>query len=197
MEAVPTTLTLRLTGQYRNLDGDARIFRANAIEQGTNNLIGLNGGDFDRDKVATDGLNFQKLKTWNMAGSIEYDFGPATLYSITSYWHGNLKSRGDIDGGSGCSFCGPGFTDNSFPGFIPFAAQSQDNIPSLDQFTQEVRIASNNSGGPRLPGRRFLLQREPRHRKLRFRLADRDRSFGNRQPAPGQRSIRHFRVGQL
>ena len=140
-------LTLRLTGQYRNLDGDARIFRANAIEQGTNNLIGLNGGGFDRDKVATDGLNFQKLKTWNMAGSIEYDFGPATLYSITSYWHGNPKSRGDIDGGSGCSFCGPGFTDNSFPGFIPFAAQSQDNIPSLDQFTQEVRIASNNSGG--------------------------------------------------
>ena len=140
-------LTLRLTGQYRNLDGDARVFRANAIEQGTNNLIGLNGGDFDRDKVATDGLNFQKLKTWNMAGSIEYDFGPATLYSITSYWHGNLKSRGDIDGGSGCSFCGPGFTDNSFPGFIPFAAQSQDNVPSLDQFTQEVRIASNNSTG--------------------------------------------------
>ena len=33
------------------------------------------------------------------------------------------------------------------PGFIPFPAQSQDNIPSLDQFTQEVRIASNNSGG--------------------------------------------------
>ena len=26
-------------------------------------------------------------------------------------------------------------------------AQSQDNIPSLDQFTQELRIASNNSTG--------------------------------------------------
>ncbi|MCF2515736.1 TonB-dependent receptor [Sphingomonas sp. G124] len=140
-------LTLRLTGQYRNLHGDARIFRANAIEQGTNNLIGLDGGDFKRDKVATDGSNFQKLKTWNMAGTIEYDFGPVTLYSVTSYWNGNLKSRGDIDGGFGCSFCGPGFTDNSYPGFIPFAAQSRDDIPSLDQFTQEVRIASNNNGG--------------------------------------------------
>jgi iron complex outermembrane recepter protein len=140
-------LTIRLTGQYRNLDGDARIFRANAIEQGTNKLIGVDGGDFDRDEVHADGINFQKLTTWNMAGAIEYDLGPATLYSVTSYWHGKLKSRGDIDGGFGCSFCGPGFSDNSAPGFIPFAAQSQDNIPSLDQFTQEVRVASNNSGG--------------------------------------------------
>ncbi|MFL6787386.1 MAG: TonB-dependent receptor, partial [Sphingomicrobium sp.] len=140
-------LTLRLTGQYRHLKGDARIFRANAIEPGTNHLIGLDGGDFERDEVATDGLNFQKLTTWNLGGAIEYDLGPATSYSVTGYWHGKLESRGDIDGGFGCSFCGPGFSNNSFPGFIPFAAQSQDNVPSLDQFTQEVRIASNNTTG--------------------------------------------------
>jgi len=148
VEFQPTeALTLRLTGQLRDLDGDARIFRANAIRQGTNKLIGVDGGDFDRDEVRADGTNFQRLKTQNVAGAIEYDFGAATLYSVTSYWHGTLKSRGDIDGGFGCSFCGPGFTDNSEPGFIPFAAQSQDNIPSLDQFTQEIRIASNNEGG--------------------------------------------------
>jgi iron complex outermembrane receptor protein len=138
------SLTLRLTGQYRNLDGDARIFRANAFERGSNKLVGVDGGDFKRDEVRTDGLNFQKLKTWNVAGTIEYDFGPATLYSVTSYWNGNLKSRGDIDGGFGCTFfCAPG----GGPGWIPFPAQSQDNIPSLDQFTQELRIASNNSKG--------------------------------------------------
>jgi len=148
VEFQPTeALTLRLTGQLRDLDGDARIFRANAIQQGSNKLIGVDGGDFDRDEVRADGTNFQRLKTQNLAGAIEYDFGAATFYSVTSYWHGTLKSRGDIDGGFGCSFCGPGFTDNSEPGFIPFAAQSQDNIPSLDQFTQEIRIASNNSGG--------------------------------------------------
>ena len=139
-------LLLRLTGQYRNLDGDARIFRANAIKPGTNKLIGIDGGDFKRDEVRADGLNFQKLTTWNMAGTIEYDFGPATLYSVTSYWHGKLKSRGDIDGGFSCSpvFCSP---QPAGPGFIPFKAQSQDNIPSLDQFTQELRIASNNDTG--------------------------------------------------
>jgi iron complex outermembrane recepter protein len=143
-QLAPTdAVKIRLVGQYRNLDGNARIFRANAIQQGTNKLIGLDGGDFKRNKVATDGLNFQELTTANLAGTVEYDFGPATLYSVTAYWHGKLKSRGDIDGGFGCSFCGPGFTNNSLPGFIPFAAQSQDNVPSLDQFTQEIRVASN------------------------------------------------------
>ena len=140
-------LTVRLTGQLRDLDGDARVFRANAIRPGTNDLVGVDGGDFERDEVRADGINFQKLKTQNITGVAEYDLGPATIYSITSYWHGKLKSRGDIDGGFGCSFCGPGFSDNSEPGFIPFAAQSQDDIPSLDQFTQELRIASNNKGG--------------------------------------------------
>ena len=136
-------LTLRLVGQVRDLDGDARIFRANAFERGSNDLVGIDGGDFERDEVRTDGTNFQELKTRNIAGHIEYDFGPVTLYSVTSYWHGKLHSRGDIDGGFGCTFfCAPG----GGPGFIPFFAESQDNIPDLDQFTQEIRIASNHTG---------------------------------------------------
>ena len=136
-------LTLRLVGQVRDLDGDARIFRANAFERGSNDLVGIDGGDFERDEVRTDGSNFQELKTRNIAGHIEYDFGPVTLYSVTSYWHGKLHSRGDIDGGFGCTFfCAPG----GGPGFIPFFAESQDNIPDLDQFTQEIRIASNHTG---------------------------------------------------
>ena len=137
VEYEPTDeLTVRLVGQIRDLDGDARIFRANLFETGSNDLVGIDGGDFERDEVQTNGLNFQKLKTQNLAGTIEYDFGPLTLYSVTSYWHGKLESRGDIDGGS-----------NTGPGFIPFQAQSQDDIPDLDQFTQEVRVASNNSTG--------------------------------------------------
>ena len=137
-------LTLRLVGQLRDLDGDARIFRANSFAPGSNDLVGADGGDFDRDEVYADGINFQMLGTENLAGHVEYDFGPVTLFSVTSYWHGDLESRGDIDGGFGCDglFCSGGE-----PGFIPFSAQSQDNIPSLDQFTQEIRVASNNTGG--------------------------------------------------
>jgi len=143
MQWEPTDeLTLRLTGQYRDLDGDARIFRANSFETGSNKLVGADGDDFDRDEVRADGINFQELSAWNLGGTIEYDFGPVTLYSVTAYWHGKVESRGDIDGGFGNQFNLP-----MGPGFIPFSAQTQDNIPSLDQFTQEVRIASNNTGG--------------------------------------------------
>ena len=135
-------LTIRLTGQMRDMDGNARIFRANTFRTGSNKLYGADGGDFDRDEVRADGINFQKLKTQNVAGTVEYDFGPATIYSVTSYWHGTLKSRGDIDGGCIVNCASP-----PGPGFIPFSAHTADNVPSLDQFTQEVRVASNNSTG--------------------------------------------------
>ena len=134
--------SLRLVGQLRKQEGSARVFRANLFRTGSNDLVGVDGGDFVRSEVRADGINFQKLTNYNLAAHLDYDFGPATLYSVTSYWGGDLRSRGDIDGGFGAVFI-PG----SGPGAIPFPAQSQDNIPSLDQFTQEVRVASNGDDG--------------------------------------------------
>ncbi|WOF42957.1 TonB-dependent receptor [Sphingopyxis indica] len=136
--------TGRVIGQVRVYDGSAIIFRANTQVPGSNHLVGLGGAgtEFERDKVWQDGINFQKLNTYNAGLNLEYDFGPVTLYSITSYWNGNFRSRGDIDGGFGAVFL-----PESGPGLIPFQAQSQDNVPSLDQFTQEIRVASNNNGG--------------------------------------------------
>jgi len=134
-------LTVRLVGQLRDLDGNARIFRANSFVRGSNHLVGADGGDFERDEVRADGTNFQHLKTQNLAGHISYDFGPATLYSVTSYWHGKVRSRGDIDGG-----CTEVCASPPGPGFIPFFAESQDSVPKLNQFTQEVRVASNHTG---------------------------------------------------
>ena len=137
-------LTARLTGQVRVLDGTARVFRANLFARGSDNLIGLGGPGtpFRRDQVRQDGVNFQRLRNYNAALTVNYDFGPVTLTSVSAYWGGTIATRGDIDGGFGNQF-----TPVSGPGFIPFSAQSQDDIPSLDQFTQELRIASN-SGGP-------------------------------------------------
>ncbi|MCC6925142.1 TonB-dependent receptor [Novosphingobium sp.] len=137
-------LTLRLTGQIRSFDGNARLFRANAFATGSNKLIGLTGpaSEFDRRKTRADGLNFQHLNNYNLGFTAEYDAGPVTITSVTSLWNGNLASRGDIDGGFGNQFNLP-----MGPGFIPFSAQSQDDVPSLDQITQELRIASNNKGG--------------------------------------------------
>ncbi|MBA4161087.1 MAG: TonB-dependent receptor [Novosphingobium sp.] len=145
IQAKPSeALTLRLTGQVRTFEGSARLFRANAFATGSNKLIGLTGpaSTFDRRETRADGLNFQRLNNYNLGFTAEYDAGPVTITSVSSLWNGNLASRGDIDGGFGNQFNPP-----MGPGFIPFSAQSQDDVPSLDQFTQELRVASNNDKG--------------------------------------------------
>ncbi len=134
----------RVTGQYRDYDGTARVFRANLFNRGSNNLVGQRGAntEFDRNITRADGINFQRLKTYNIASTFDWDFGPATLTSVTSYWGGDYKSRGDIDGGFGNRFA-----PSQGPGVIAFSAQTEDQVPYLTQHTQDVREASNNTGG--------------------------------------------------
>ena len=92
--------------------------------------------------VFFDGANRQEL---NIAGGsirLRWDFGDLALYSITGYESMDAYSRGDIDGGFGCGFCG---VPNG-PGFIPFPSETADAIPTLDQFTQEMRLESQLDG---------------------------------------------------
>ncbi len=120
-----------------DVDGTARIFRANILEQGTNNLV----AGFDQEVFWHDGRNQQDISAFGGVLKLEYDFGAATLTSVTGYESiDDMYSRGDIDGGFGADFLGPG---NSGPGPIQFAAESADGIPYLDQWTQEIRVASN------------------------------------------------------
>jgi iron complex outermembrane recepter protein len=129
---------LLVTGQIRSLNGTARVFRANVFTRGQQ---GLNA-NFNRYKVSVDGQNEQKVDTYNIASRYTYDFGPVSLISVTSYWHGKANSVGDVDGGFGASFLPPALTG---PGVIPFTAETRDSVPLLKQFTQEVRLASNGS----------------------------------------------------
>ncbi|MBK7161770.1 MAG: TonB-dependent receptor [Sphingomonadales bacterium] len=137
-------IKLRVAGQYRDFKGTARVFHANMFVPGSNDLSGVGGvgSDFERDKVWTDGINFQRLKLASISSTLEWDLGPATLTSVTAWWMGKYRSRGDIDGGFGAAFL-----PVSGPGFIPFPAQSRDDVPDLDQVTQEVRLSSNNDEG--------------------------------------------------
>jgi len=123
----------------RNLDGTARLFRANIIETGTNDLV--DGQDED-SPIFADGQNRQELNIKGGNIRLRWDFGNLALYSITGYESMDAYSRGDIDGGFGCGFCG---LPNG-PGFIPFASETADAIPTLDQFTQEVRLESQLEG---------------------------------------------------
>ncbi len=132
-------LDILLGGQYRTLDGTARLFRANVFTRGEE---GLNS-NFVRDQVSVDGKNDQHVETWNLSSRISYDAGPVSLISVTSYWDGNATSVGDVDGGYGASFLPPNLTG---PGYIPFTAETRDSVPRLKQFTQEFRVQSNTSG---------------------------------------------------
>lgn len=120
--------------QFRDFRGTSTPFRANILGPGTNEL----NANYDRDTVFYDagGDNEARYKTTIASINTAYDFGGATLTSITAWAHGSGRSRGDIDGGNLVSG----------PGFIPFPSDTQDSI-ILDQFTQEVRLASD-AGGP-------------------------------------------------
>jgi iron complex outermembrane receptor protein len=122
-----------------DVDGTARIFRANILQQGSNDLV----AGFDQEVFWHDGRNQQDISAFGGVLKLEYDFGAATLTSVTGYESiDDMYSRGDIDGGFGAVFLGEG---NYGPGFIPFPSESADGIPYLDQWTQEIRL--NGEGG--------------------------------------------------
>ena len=128
-----------LTGQLRSLDGTARLFRANVFTRGQE---GLNA-NFDRYRVSVDGKNEQRVDTQNLTARMTYDAGAVSFISVTSYWTGDATSVGDVDGGFGANF----LPRNLYgPGEIPFTAETRDSVPTLKQFTQEFRVASNNDG---------------------------------------------------
>lgn len=115
----------------RRLDGGSRLFRANVIETGGGGLI----DGFQRDRTAQDAT--QILDVYNVGASLKLDLNTdwGLVTSITGYEQVGVTARGDVDGGFGASFAPP-----SGPGFIPFAAESADNITGHDQVTQEMRL---------------------------------------------------------
>ncbi len=123
----------------RHLNGTARLFRANIIAPGSNDLV----PGFDRERVSVDGVNFSELETWGGSARLRWDFDRVSLYSITGYETAESLNRGDIDGGYGAAFLPPG---SSGPGFIPFAAESADGLPDHRQITQEFRLESSEWG---------------------------------------------------
>ena len=123
----------------RDMKGSAMLFRANIMKQGTNELV----DNFDYDTYPTDGANEQWLKTKGANMRLRWDLDGMTLHSITGYETADFYSRGDVDGGYGCSFCGP---NNMGPGFIPFPVETADLLPNHRQLTQEFRVESSNQG---------------------------------------------------
>lgn len=123
-----TTYLLNVHG--RKLEGGSRTFRANAIEPGTGNFV----DGFSRYTAAQDATQILEVENIGASLTINSAIGAGTLTSITALESVRVDARGDVDGGFGAVFAPP-----SGPGFIPFAAESQDNINGHSQFTQELR----------------------------------------------------------
>ncbi|RZT04106.1 iron complex outermembrane recepter protein [Duganella sp. CF402] len=121
----------------RNYHGSAMLFRANIIKQGTNSLV----DGFDYGSYASDGVNYQKLKTQGGSVRLKYNLADITLHSITGYEKLKFNSRADVDGGYGAVYAPP-----YGPGRIPFSLETADLLPNHKQFSQEFRAESNYSG---------------------------------------------------
>ncbi|MUH71100.1 TonB-dependent receptor [Psychrosphaera haliotis] len=131
----------------RSLEGTSSVMRANILTTGSNEL----NANYDRDKVFYDDgdNNPQEYDQDGWSLNVNYDLGAYMLTSITAMENADGRSKGDIDGGYICaegqmnSFC---TADNrNGPGFIPFGAITEDRLNDLEQFTQEIRIASNGN----------------------------------------------------
>jgi len=128
----------------RDYHGSATLFRANIIQKGSNDLV----PGFDYGSYPTDGQNYQSLHTKGGSIRLKYNLDDITLHSITGYEKLDFYSRGDVDGGYGCTlFCGPAVAaQGSGPGVIPFPVETADLLPNHRQFTQELRAESNWKG---------------------------------------------------
>jgi len=138
--AKPTdNLSLKLSGHYRDYTGTASIFYRGSIVPGTNKVP----ANFDRTVVAYDEAqnNPQAYKTHGVSLNAAYDLGGVTLTSITAWEHASGYSRGDTDGGAAANF--GGVTPNICS---VGCGESQGRLRGLDQWSEEVRIASPNSG---------------------------------------------------
>ena len=126
-------LEARFKVHARDLDGTARLFRANILSKGEGDLV----QDFARDRIAHDGSNAQTLSTQGVGVEVHYDIGSFRLVSLTGLERLTNFARGDIDGGYGAAFL-----PVSGPGEIPFPSETASGIPRLQQFSQELRLMS-------------------------------------------------------
>ncbi|MEM8490511.1 MAG: TonB-dependent receptor [Pseudomonadota bacterium] len=143
-------LRIWLMHQRQDSESTTSLFRANVLSQGSNSL----NSNFDRDTVFFDGgdNNQGNIESNGTTVTIDWTLGDYTLTSITSYQDVTDRfGRGDIDGGFGCLFTCSGPAGPASTPFNPAASPFVVNVDTggdqdLEQFTQELRLASNLDG---------------------------------------------------
>ena len=170
----PDTLTsLRLVYQFRSLGGNSSTpFRANVLSRGSNAL----NDNYRRRHVSFDGGGNQASDATHHGVTFEASrrFDALQLTSVTSFQTLDRYGRSDVDGGFG-----PG-PDGRGPGFIPFPVDTGTRS-KIDQFTQELRLASDFSGRFNFQAGAFLFSDS---------LDFEDLNAAEPSPGPGQIGVR-------
>ena len=143
-------LTFWLMHQRQDSESTTSLFRANILSKGSNSL----NSNYDRDSISWDGGDNGAggIKSHGTTLKIDWDIGDYTLTSVTSYQEVTDRyGRGDIDGGFGCVFTCSGPAGPASTPFDPSASPFNVNIDTgsnqeLEQFSQEIRLASNFDG---------------------------------------------------
>jgi iron complex outermembrane receptor protein len=131
-----SNFSILTSAHVRAYDGTATLFRRAGLVKGSNQII----DSVKRSQVAYDegANNPQEYTTYGGSVNMAYDFGGVTLTSISGYESLFGYSRGETDGGAAANFPVNG-VPNGF-------GESQGQVRDLDQFTEELRLASANSG---------------------------------------------------
>lgn len=127
-------LTIEGSAHARIYDGDSTLFHRAGLKKGSNDVSAE-----PRTVVAYDEANNnpQGYDTYGTSLHVGYDFGGVTLTSISAWETTEGYSRGDTDGGAAALFPVNG-VPNGF-------GESQGNVRSLNQYTEELRLASNGA----------------------------------------------------
>jgi iron complex outermembrane receptor protein len=129
----------------RSLAGSARLFRADIIEPGTDDLV----PGFDPSKFYAAGKNTQAYSSVGGSARLTWNLGNISIFSITGFEKiMNYFTEGDIDGGYFTSAGGfPTATGkNGVTVSDLFPVETAGGISNHIQLTQEVRAQSNYSG---------------------------------------------------
>jgi iron complex outermembrane recepter protein len=127
--------TSLFSAHVRNYNGTSTLFLRQALKKGSNDVSNVSRTTVRFDEAMD---NPQDYDTYGLSWNNAFDFGPVTLTSITAYETSSGYSRGDTDGGAAADFP-VGGTPNGF-------GQSMGRLKDLDQWSQEVRLASNGDG---------------------------------------------------
>ena len=159
----------------RKLDGTPRLFRAGIIQQGSNHFV----PNFDKDKIALDGLTSQSLEQWGTNLKLDYHFeGVGTLHSITAFEKAKVESTGDIDGGDTYSFPPLGLNIALFP-------VNTGGLTRPKEFSQELRFESDDMNGFRWQVGAYYFRQKLRYSEFAY----------NFSPVPNQ-DVEHDNVNK-